>query len=282
VKHLADRSVILLLLALVGLAGLALDQTQQLQPVEALILDLVAPAQRSLSQLGQRARSLVETVGQLERLQAENAALRAEVERLTIENVRLSEVAAENTLLREQLQFKRDNPSLDVMSAGVIGRVVGRDPSNLLSYLIIDRGAQDGVERGMPVVTPRGLVGRVTEVGRRWAKVLLIIDASSSVNALVQRSRATGILQGHLGGNPVMRYIAQGEDVQVGDIVLTSGLWGNYPKGQVIGQVIAVRQRDIELFQEAEVRPTVDFNRLELVIVIRNFQPTVPGEEGRR
>lgn len=278
-KRLADRSVILLLLAIVGLAGLALDQTQELQPIRAVILDVVTPAQRSLSQLGQRMQSLVETVRQLERLRAENQALRAEVERLTIENVRLSEVAAENILLREQLQFKRDNPSFGILSAGVIGRVVGRDPSNLLSYLIIDQGTQDGVARGMSVVTPQGLVGRVTDVGQRWAKVLLLIDASSSVNALVQRSRATGVLQGHVGGNPVMRYIAQGEDVQVGDIVLTSGLGGSYPRGQVVGQVVAVRQRDIELFQEAEVRPTVDFSRLEMVIVIRSFQPTVPGGE---
>jgi len=279
VRRLADRSAVLLLLALVGLAGLALDQTQQLQPLKAVILDVVTPTQRSLSQAGLRVRWLVDTARQLERLQAENQALRAEVERLTIENVRLSEVAAENALLREQLQYKLDNPSLDILSAGVIGRVVGRDPSNLLSYLIIDRGSRDGLVKGMPVVTPRGLVGRVTDVGERWAKVLLIIDASSSVNALVQRSRATGVLQGRLGANPVMRYIAQGEDVQVGDIVLTSGLGGNFPKGQVIGQVVAVHQRDIELFQEAEVRPSVDFNRLEMVIVIRGFQPTTPGED---
>ncbi len=278
-RRLADRSAVVLLLALVGLAGLALDQTQQLQPLKAVILDVVTPAQRGLSQAGLRVQALVETARQLDRLQAENRALRAEVERLTIENVRLSEVAAENALLREQLQYKRDNPSLDILSAGVIGRVVGRDPSNLLSYLIIDRGTRDGVTTGMPVVTPQGLVGRVTDVGERWAKVLLIIDASSSVNVLVQRSRATGVLQGRLGANPVMRYIAQGEDVQVGDIVLTSGLGGNFPKGQVVGQVVAVHQRDIELFQEAEVRPSVDFNRLEMVIVIRGFQPTTPGEE---
>ena len=272
-RRLIDSPMILLLLALLCVGGIALRETGRLQPVEGLAVDLVVPLQQGLSRFGNRVASMIETVRQLDSLQGENKELRDLVDQLMIENVRLSEAATENEILRQQLNFKRKNPSFDIRSADVIGRVIGRDPSNILQVLIIDVGARDGVAPGMPVVTAQGLVGHITEVSGRSARVLLITDASSSVNALLQRSRATGVAQGQIGGNLVMRYIAQGEDVQVGDIVLTSGLGGNYPKRLVIGQVTDVRQRDIDLFQEAEVRPTVNFGRLEVVMVITDFTP---------
>jgi rod shape-determining protein MreC len=129
----------------------------------------------------------------------------------------------------------------------------------------------------MPVITGRGLVGRVTATGDRWARVLLLIDPSSSVNVLVQRSRATGVIQGQEDGSLRMRYIAQDGDILPGDIILTSGLGGMFPKGLVVGQVTTVEQRDIAMFKEAQVRPTVDFGRLEMVMVITGFQPV--GDE---
>jgi rod shape-determining protein MreC len=104
--------------------------------------------------------------------------------------------------------------------------------------------------------------------------VLLIIDPSSSVNAVIQRSRATGVVDGRLSGDLVMRFVPQEDQIAVGDIVLTSGLGGNFPKRLVIGQVTAVRQRDFELFQQAAVRPSVDFNRLEVVMVIKRYALT--------
>ncbi|HID87984.1 MAG TPA: rod shape-determining protein MreC [Anaerolineae bacterium] len=272
-RRLIDSPMVLLVLAVLCVGGIALRETGHLQPVEGLAVDLMVPLQQGLSRFGNRVAGTIETVRQLDTLQRENRELRELVDQLMIENVRLSEAAAENEILRQQLNFKRKNPSLDIRSADVIGRVIGRDPSNILRVLIIDVGARDGVAPGMPVVTARGLVGHITEVSDRSARVLLITDASSSVNALVQRSRATGVVRGQIGGNLVMRYIAQGEDVQVGDIVLTSGLGGNYPKRLVIGQITAVRQRDIDLFQEAEVRPTVNFGGLEVVMVITDFTP---------
>lgn len=272
-KRLLDSPAVLLVLAILCVGGIVLRETGRLQPVEDLAADLVVPLQQGLSHSGDRITNMIETARQLDSLKGENEKLRDLVDQLMIENVRLSEAATENEILREQLNFKRKNPSFDIRSADVIGRVIGRDPSNILQILIIDVGERDGVTPGMPVVTAQGLVGHITEVSGRSARVLLITDASSSVNALLQRSRATGMAQGQIGGNLVMRYIAQGEDVQEGDIVLTSGLGGNYPKRLVIGQVTDVRQRDIDLFQEAGVRPTVNFGRLEVVMVITDFTP---------
>ena len=138
---------------------------------------------------------------------------------------------------------------------------------------MLDLGSTHGIDVGMPVVTDQGLVGRISEVTNTTSKVLLITDVSSSVNALLQSSRLNGVLRGTPGGDLVMDYIPQGALFSVGEVVLTSGLGGNFPKGIPIGQVTDIIQRDIDVFQQAIVRPTVDFGSLELVMVVTNFNP---------
>jgi rod shape-determining protein MreC len=120
------------------------------------------------------------------------------------------------------------------------------------------------------------LVGRIHKVGPDSSTVLLITDPSSGVQALTQRNRVVGVVTGRAGDEPVMEYIPQGAEISVGDLVITSGLGGNFPKNLVIGQVVEVRQRDYEMFQQATLRPTVNFDRLEFVLVITNFKP-LPG-----
>ena len=131
--------------------------------------------------------------------------------------------------MRDLLNFAQANPSFDIQGAHVVGRVIGRDPSNLQRYITLDVGREAGIDRNMPVVTDRGLVGRISEVGNGWSRVLLIIDVSSSVNALTQSTRASGLVEGQADGSLVMRAIPQGDTVSVGDTVFTSGLGGNFP-----------------------------------------------------
>lgn len=276
-SRLQVRSIAIFLLAILSIMGVILDQTDRLRPVEDMALYLISPLQRAISRSINQGSSFLQAMHELGSLRAKNEELQDLVDRLMSENVRLREAEIENVTLREQLDFKRANPTYDLLSA----EVIGRDPTSLLRYLTIDRGAHDGLTEGMPVVTAAGLVGQVSEVNAHSAKVLLVTDASSSVSALIQNSRATGIVQGEIGRGPVMRYIQQGESVNVGDMVLTSGLGGNFPKRLVIGQVTAVRQRDIEMFQEAEIRPAVDFNRLEMVLVIIGFRSLERANEGR-
>ncbi len=272
-KQLPTRSTVLIILILLGLVGIVLDRNEDLQPIEDLALRLVIPIQGKLTSLGNDISDLTQTTRDLRELRRRNEELQGLADSLMIENVRLKEVESENETLRRLLGFIQANPTHSYKAAEVQGRVIGRDPSNFLSYLIIDSGSQQGIEKGMPVVTERGLVGRITEAGSNWAKVMLIIDPSSSVNALIQTSRATGVVEGQVGGSLVMKYIPQGDTVNVNDIVLTSGLGGNFPKMLIIGQVTAVHQRDIEMFQQAHIQPTVDFNNLEIVLVITNFLP---------
>jgi len=252
-----------------AVAGVILDRTDRLRPVKDLVTQFTAPVQEGLTSLVDRATNTRQFFADVEACRAENEELQSLVDQLIIENVRLREAEIENVTLREQLTFKQANPSFELLSA----QVIGRDPTNLLGYLIIDRGSAEGVAVGLPVLTNRGLVGRITEANPHSSKVLLITDVSSSVNALIQDSRATGVIQGRIGQGLVMRYIQQDEEIKVDDLVLTSGLGGNFPTRLIIGQVTAVRKKDIELFQEAEVRPAVNFHELEMVMVLTSFAP---------
>lgn len=269
------RLIMLLLMLTLSLLLFGLYQGGQLAPAESLILQLLAPVQGWLAGGLAEVQGTLEALAELGTLRQRIAELERERDALGAEIVRLREIEGEYVLLREQLGYQQAHPQLDLLPA----EVVGYDPTNLLRFLIINKGRQDGVQAEMTVVTPRGLVGRITTVGPNWARVLLITDVSSSVNAMVQRSRTTGVVQGLIGGRLVMRYIPQGESVQVGDLILTSGLGGNFPKGLLIGRVTEVRQKDIEMFQEAEVQSAVNFNRLEQVMIVRNFTPTELGGE---
>ncbi|MDH4135748.1 MAG: rod shape-determining protein MreC [Anaerolineae bacterium] len=271
-KRLQNRPLLFILL-LLAIAGLVLHETDNTQAVENLILGPVTPFQSQLSSLAQDLSDLVQTFRDLRELRRRNEELQSLADSLMIENVRLKELESENETLRQLLQFTQANPTHSYRAAEVVGHVVGQDPSNLLRYIIIDVGTGDGIAKGMPVVTDRGLVGRIVEVSSRSSKVLLITDVSSSVNAIIQSSRATGVVEGKADGGLVMKYIPQQVTVNVGDIVLTSGLGATFPKRLVIGQVTAIHKRDIEMFQQAEIKPTVDFERLEIVLVITNFEP---------
>ena len=271
-KRLQNRPLLFVLLSLT-IVGLVLHETGNTQAVENLILRPVTPVQNHLSGLAKDFSDLVQTFRDLRELRRRSEELQSLADSLMIENVRLKELESENENLRQLLQFTEANPTYSYRAAEVVGHVIGQDPSNLLRYIIIDVGTSDGVTQGMPVVTDRGLVGRIVEVSSRSSKVLLITDVSSLVSAIIQSSRATGMVEGKADGGLVMKYIPQTVTVNVGDIILTSGLGATFPKRLVIGQVTAVHKRDIELFQQAEIKPTVDFERLEVVLVITSFEP---------
>jgi len=265
-----------LVIGLIGallLLALALGQLGYLGPVRNVTRALLVPFQSGLTRVGTDASDLVRSARDLRDLRQGNAQLQAEVNRLSVENARLTEVERENERLRQLLNFTRSNPWYDYKAAAVIGHKIGEDTSNLLFSIFIDVGARDGVAVDMPVITDRGLVGRVVAVGPNVAEVLLLIDPASAVNARVQNSRVTGIVRGKIDSGLVMERIPQGETVSPGDIVLTSGLGGNFPDKLVIGQITEVMQRDSDMFQSARIRSTVDFGKLEEVMAIVTFTP---------
>lgn len=269
-----------LLVALVSL-GIVLRLTGNLGLVQDATFGLVAPVESVLIDFTNGVGNLFGGFRQVNALRAQVKQLQEQLNKATIDTVRVRELEIENSALRAQLEYKQENPDYLLTGATVLqenenrARVLAQDPSTLVNYIIIDQGRDEAVAAGMPVVTPAGLVGRVTEVGAHWARVLLLDDVSSSVNAVVQSTRATGIIQGQGQGSEllVMRFLPLGDSVKKDDVILTSGIGGAFPKRLVIGQVVQVNQRDTALFTEAIVRPSVDLARLEYVLIMKKFTP---------
>jgi rod shape-determining protein MreC len=202
-------------------------------------------------------------------LRQRNAELEAEVSELQAQVIQLQQRVGETEILAALVDFSRTNPENTYKAAAVIGR----DPSPFLHFVIINRGSNDGILRGMPVVTNQGLVGRVDAVIADAARVQLITDPASNVNVRLQNADTEASLVGSVTGDITLDLIPQETAVEAGDLVLTSGLGGGYPPDLIVGQVINIRTRDFDLFQQATVQPVVDFNRLQIVLVIVNFTP---------
>ncbi|MGD0611440.1 MAG: rod shape-determining protein MreC [Anaerolineales bacterium] len=202
-------------------------------------------------------------------LQEQNSALQAEVARLQTEVIDLQQQVTETNILSALVNFARANPQYSYKAAAVIGT----DPSPFRHYVIINIGSNDGILRGMPVVTDQGLAGRVDAVIAEAARVQLITDPASAVNVRLQASNTDAMLDGSVTGDLSLDMISQDATVQVGDVVLTSGLGGGYPANLLVGQVVSVRKQPTELFQQAAIQANVDFYRLQYVLVITNFNP---------
>jgi len=202
-------------------------------------------------------------------LRQRNLELEGEVAELQAQVIQLQQEVGKTQILAALVDFEQANPENRYLAAAVIGR----DPSPFLHYVIINRGSNDGILRGMPVVTNQGLIGRVDAVIADAARIQLITDPASNVNVRLQNAQTEASLVGSVTGDVALQLIPQVIDVQPGDLVLTSGLGGGYPPDLIIGQVINVRAHDFDLFKQATVQPVVDFNRLEIVLVIVNFKP---------
>lgn len=272
------KKLVPILLVVLVLIGFVLHRTGLLTPVEGLLIRVTTPIQEGATLAATWFGELAQTARDLRDLRQHNEELEADNASLLLENVRLKEIEAENVLLLDLLNFAQAHPSFEFQGAHVVGRVISRDPSNLQRYLTLDVGREEGIAHNMPVVTNRGLVGRISEVGEGWSRVLLIIDASSSVSALTQSTRASGSVRGQADGSLVMYRIPQSDTVSKGDTVFTSGLGGNFPRQILIGQITEVDRKDYELYQTAAVQPTVDFDHLEVVLIITGFEP-IEGED---
>ncbi len=206
-----------------------------------------------------------------------NAALEQQVAELQNQIVQLQQDLNEADVLYALLGFARSNPDSQYIPA----QVIGQDPSPFLKYVLIDQGSDDGVRSGMPVVTNNGLVGRIDAVTASAARVKLLTDSTSMVNAVIPDIDAECVVEGSVTGDLTIEMVSQDVTLLPGQIVQTSGLGGEYPADFVIGQIINVNQINNELFQSAAIVPAEDFSSLQAVLVVSNFSPanTAPLEE---
>lgn len=193
----------------------------------------------------------------------ENKVLREELDRAITTNQEYGEAMSENMRLRKLLDVK-ESLKLPTLTA----QIIGRDPSLWFRTLTIDRGTRDGIEKGMPVITVEGVVGQILETSRSTSKVLLAHDPNSAVNTLIQKNRVQGIVKGEGSQSYKMHYILKNAVVEEGDLIVTSGLGGSFPKGIPVGTVSSVTKSKRGMFQNITVTPSVNFTQLEYLIVI--------------
>lgn len=264
------RWALIAVLAGVAILLSVLDSTGNLNEAIAFIRNPLAVV---LNWTSSRADTLADIASGPRDLQAareEIARLQTRIDELERENESLYEIQGEYQFLLDLFNRARQSPEFRRLTASVIGR----DTSPAIRSIIIDKGVSDGVIVGMPVESARGLVGRVFRTTDRSAQVVLITDNASAVAARLGTSRATGIMKGGgVGGSMSIDWIDLKHQVEVGEVVLTSGLGGKFPQDIVIGRVGEVERREAELFQRAVIQPAVDFQSLEIVFVITDFQP---------
>lgn len=268
---------IVLLLVISGLLFLAMSG--YLTPIFNLSLNPLISMQRWLSVRYLSARDLLTTPSDVVQLRQQNALLESQVTQLQTQLIELEERLGEAQVCFALLDFGRTNPQYEYIAATVIGREI----SPFLQYIMIDKGTEDGVRYGMPVVTQQGLVGRVDAVIAGASRVKLISDSTSVVNVRLKSAEIEVQLQGSLTGDIFLDMIPLDETVELGDVVLTSGLGGNYPPNIFVGQVLSTQRRDNAIFQTASVQPIVDFTAINAVLVISNFQsvdvsPLIPEQ----
>lgn len=284
-RYLVNRYTMGVLVIVIGIMGLmhftSFDRPD-LTKAEKITKDIFAPLQGGVTRVSNYFSNSLNALFSFREIKKENRELKKKVAQLERENSLLKEYEYQNLRLRELLDFK-DSTANDY--ALVAASVVGHNPSNWFDVITINRGSSDGVERDMPVITGKGLVGRVINVAEDSSDVLLILDSNSAVGGISQVTRTPGIVEGVSENSGFIRMIHIPKDAPLKEnqVIVTSGLGGIFPKGLPIGRVTNIQTKSNGLVKEATIRPFVDFNRLEEVFVIGKVfavkAPTSPEGE---
>jgi rod shape-determining protein MreC len=225
-------------------------------------VDTVTPLERTLVRVQISTRNVWHNYFYLRGVRAENRSLKAQIERMSLEQVRMSQDADQARRLQALLAFKEQ-----FISQTMAAQVIGSSGSELSRSVYIDKGERDGIKPDMAVITADGIVGKVLRVYGSTSLVLLIDDQTSGVGALLDKTRLQGILRGTPAGEVVLEKVMSDETVPAGEMVLTSGGDGIFPKGLLVGRVTKVAPGS-ELFLNIRVRPAADLSRLEEVLVV--------------
>lgn len=260
-KPLVIAGTVLLVFTLLSLS---VQRSPVVKRLEGVLISLTAPGLQALHYVGDAVKRVWTGYFYLVGAQKENRVLKQRLEEAEQKEARYQEALKAVQRLEALLDLKRQ------LALPVIGaRIVAYDPSLWSRAAIIDQGKAAGVEVGQAVVAPAGIIGRIVEVYPRHAKVMLIVDRLSGADAMIQRTRVRGILKGKGANRSALEFVPKSADVQVGDLVLASGLGGIYPAGLVFGKVTAANKRVAGVFQDIEVLPAVDLSALEEVLVVK-------------
>ncbi len=260
-------AVVFLTTALLTISS-RINNVERFAFIDWALLEITSPFQKAITYSTDAVGNLIDSYVFLVNLKRENVALRRMVAELRKENDLLREKAIASERLRNLLQFSKKIPR-----SMLPAQIIGIDPSSWFRTILIDKGTKHGVSRGMAVVSPEGIVGHVLQTSPHYSKALLITDFNSSVDAVIQRSRAKGLVAGNGDDRCRLKYAERTQDIQPGDRVITSGLGGRYPKGLMIGKISKIEKKSYGLFQYAEIMLSVNFSKLEEVFIITETHP---------
>jgi len=232
-------------------------------PIGPALLWVMRPLQIGAESASDSIRRVEDLYTSIIDFNSENQRLKKRIQELEIERSKLLEAAATNQRLQELLKLKSR-----LATKTITASIIGNSASSWFQMCLLDKGTADGVVKGMAVTTPTGIVGQIAWTSGHMSKVLLMTDPNSGVDALIQRTRARGIVSGSLDSGPIMKYVKRSEDIREGDILVTSGADGIFPKGLPVGTVTKVRKQNLGLFQFVEVTPAVLLSRTEQVLVV--------------
>jgi rod shape-determining protein MreC len=247
----------------------------------SLVLTAISPLQEAISQLTRGGTGFVRDYFDLVGVRQENERLKAELAELKTNQSRLAELSTENRHLSELLDVR------DVLGGNSIAaNVIGSDANGLARTLVISQGASSGLRPGMAVLSFQGVVGKVIAVSPHAARVLIIDDHNSALDSFDQRSRARGIVAGVVDDGITMKYVERSQDVRAGDVIVTSGLDGIFPRGLLVGTIKSVSGEGPGMFLSVAISPAVDFRGLEQVLVVTEMPeqpdsgPLPPAKKG--
>ena len=256
-----------LIVATVVLYSYNLRQKTSTTFFERAVLTFAAPFESGIDQAVDAVRIPWNDYLWLVNTRQRNLILEHENQQLRGQLQQIKEISLQNTRLRKLLAFV-DDLDLPALPA----QVIGEDASNWARTIIIDKGTEAGLRNGLPVVAAQGVVGRIIKIAPNSSRVLLITDASSAIAALIQRTRTRSVARGR-GDDLSIEYALHNADISVGDLLVTSGMGGVFPKGLPLGEVTAVKAGQFGLFQQVRATPMVDFTHLEEVMVVVGENP---------
>ena len=228
-----------------------------------LISFLSAPVQHTITYTIQGIGTTWTNYIYLVSVRKENDLFKNEIAKLKEENNQMKEAVFLNSRLKELLSFKEN-----AGGTAVAANVIGIESSGWIRTVTLNKGTSDGIKQDMAVVTPLGIVGRIIDIQPATSKALIITDPRCNIDAVVQRSRIRGIVEGNGTERPALKYVTRGDDIQIGDVLISSGLSGIFPKGMVIGEVTRIEKGEDSFFMDIEVKPAADMKRLEEVLII--------------
>lgn len=268
-KRLSQRTLQTITIGLIIVGVLALALSGLLNQIVGKVIDPLVAVQGWFASRTQAMVEFFTVPRDVATLRQENLSLQNQVSQLQSELLAARQQLTETDILYALLDYARAKPENKYVAASVIGR----DPSPFVKYIIINHGSDDGIVKGMPVVTQQGLVGKVVAVTATAARVQLITDPGSIINVRLEEANTDGQVLGSVTGDVSLDMVNPSATLVQGDLILTSGLGGLYPSDILIGQVLSPETSDSTLFQKATVQPVVDFVNLRAVLIITNFRP---------